>query len=260
MEGAESGLSALTQRNGKTDIGPAVDDFTRNISRLEKDIVEKQAVSQNDSDGDGLGDSQEISAGTDPFDPDSDGDGLLDGDEVGHGYNPSKPDESIAVADLDPRQAPPAQTENYKIDKVESAQLAGGGIGIRFEGRGLPDSYVGIYMFSVPLYAMAKTDGSGHWSYVLDRGLNDGRHAVYAARTDSQGAFAARSEVYIFDEKGSDISRALISGTVSRLPSTDEVKNEFQHSIFLAILLAFAAALALISFTTTRARTHVPRR
>jgi hypothetical protein len=259
MAGAESGLSTLIQGSGKTGSGPAIDDFTLNISRLEQDIIEKRAVSQNDSDSDGLGDDQEISAGTDPFNPDSDGDGLFDGDEAIHGYNPSTPDEFAAVVDLDPRQTSPAQTEIYKIDKVGSVKLAGGGTGIRFEGRGLPDSYVGIYMFSVPLYTMARADGSGHWSYVLDQGLNDGRHAVYAARTDSKGAFAARSEAYIFDEKGAEISRVTTSGTFSSPPSTDEVKNEFQRSIFLMILLAFAAALALISFTTTR-RNRATRR
>jgi hypothetical protein len=250
---AESGLSNLVKGSGKTDINSAINDFTRNVSRIEQNIVEKQAVSQNDFDGDGLGDGQEISVGTDPLNPDSDGDGIFDGDESSHGYDPLNPDEFTAVADLDPRQASPAQTEIYKIDKVESAKLAAGGTGLRFEGWGMPDSYVGIYMFSVPLYVMAKTDGSGYWSYVLDRDLGDGRHAVYAARTDSQGAFAARSEAYIFDEKGSGIRRVTTGGTFSSPPSTDEAKNEFRRSLFLAILLAFAAALVLIGFTAGRA-------
>ena len=260
MVDAENGLTVLTQGSGKTEIASVVDDFTRNIFRIEQDIIEKQEISQNDSDGDGLSDNREISAGTDPLNPDSDGDGILDGDEVSHGYNPLKPDKFAAIADLDPRLALPAQTDIYKIDKVEPAKLAGGGTGIRFEGWALPDSYVGIYIFSVPLYAIAKADGSGYWSYVLDRGLGDGRHAVYAARTDSQGAFAARSEGYIFDEKGSDISRVMTGAESSSPPSADEVKNEFRYSIFMAILLAFAVALVLIGFTAGRASGRESRR
>jgi hypothetical protein len=41
-----------------------------------------------DSDGDGLLDSDEIAAGTDPLNPDSDGDGALDGAEVAAGTDP----------------------------------------------------------------------------------------------------------------------------------------------------------------------------
>ena len=45
-----------------------------------------------DSDGDGLGDLQELRLGTNPNNPDSDGDGLNDGQEVAIGTNPLNPD------------------------------------------------------------------------------------------------------------------------------------------------------------------------
>lgn len=45
-----------------------------------------------DSDGDGLGDTDERSQGTDPLDPDTDNDGLNDGDEVRLGTDPLDPD------------------------------------------------------------------------------------------------------------------------------------------------------------------------
>jgi hypothetical protein len=41
-----------------------------------------------DSDGDGLGDAEEVARGTDPRQPDTDGDGLTDGFEVRYGLNP----------------------------------------------------------------------------------------------------------------------------------------------------------------------------
>ena len=50
-------------------------------------------ITDPDSDGDGLTDSEEELAGTDPDDPDTDGDGLSDGEEVTeHGTDPSDPD------------------------------------------------------------------------------------------------------------------------------------------------------------------------
>ncbi|RLA39915.1 MAG: hypothetical protein DRR06_03925 [Gammaproteobacteria bacterium] len=45
-----------------------------------------------DTDDDGLNDGDEVVIGTDPFDPDSDGDGLNDGDEVDIGTDPLNPD------------------------------------------------------------------------------------------------------------------------------------------------------------------------
>jgi hypothetical protein len=47
---------------------------------------------QQDSDGDGLTDSEEERLGTDPFNPDTDADGLKDGDEVNRGTDPLNPD------------------------------------------------------------------------------------------------------------------------------------------------------------------------
>lgn len=43
---------------------------------------------ETDPDGDGLPDSEEAAAGTDPGNPDSDGDGFADGEELGGNTNP----------------------------------------------------------------------------------------------------------------------------------------------------------------------------
>lgn len=48
-------------------------------------------ASNNDTDGDGLGDAEEYALGTDPNNPDSDLDGLFDGDEAVDGADPNKP-------------------------------------------------------------------------------------------------------------------------------------------------------------------------
>ncbi|MFH1142652.1 MAG: thrombospondin type 3 repeat-containing protein [Candidatus Uhrbacteria bacterium] len=49
---------------------------------------DKEPVVDQDSDGDGLLDSEEATYGTDPLNPDTDGDGYDDGTEVAGGYNP----------------------------------------------------------------------------------------------------------------------------------------------------------------------------
>ena len=61
------------------------------------DVVQPDgAVSDVDSDGDGLTDAEEEALGTDPNNPDSDGDGILDGDEVTLGTDPTVPDQACA--------------------------------------------------------------------------------------------------------------------------------------------------------------------
>jgi hypothetical protein len=54
------------------------EDFTSHLD----DVVIEAAMVVEDSDGDGLTDSEELLLGTDPLDPDSDDDGLSDGEEV----------------------------------------------------------------------------------------------------------------------------------------------------------------------------------
>lgn len=52
-------------------------------------------VTQNDSDGDGLTDADELLYGSDMTNNDSDGDGYLDGEEVKNGYDPMGPGKLI---------------------------------------------------------------------------------------------------------------------------------------------------------------------
>lgn len=64
---------------------------TEKISTEENKESSLLSFSSDDSDGDGLANSDEDKWKTDPLDPDTDNDGYLDGEEVKNGYDPTIP-------------------------------------------------------------------------------------------------------------------------------------------------------------------------
>lgn len=82
------------------------------------------ASGDQDSDGDGLSNSDEIKAGTDPLNPDTDGDGLLDGQEI----SISKTNPLVADTDQD------GLSDGDEILKIQN-QSAQSGYGWRFAQR-----------------------------------------------------------------------------------------------------------------------------
>ncbi|MFZ3073691.1 MAG: hypothetical protein WA093_00960, partial [Minisyncoccales bacterium] len=157
-------LAAVKGKSNESDIIKKIDDFESVVVRREKDIIRQQAVLQKDTDGDGLTDGQEILLGINPLNPDTDGDGILDGDEIANGYNPSKSDNFANIKYYDPRESAPKQTDIYRfdeIDPVSTITLSGGKTGIRFNGWGLPNAYVTLFIFSSPVIVVVKTDDQG---------------------------------------------------------------------------------------------------
>ncbi len=233
-----------------------LDDFENEISLQEAAIRQSEAVLLKDTDADGLYDEREIALGADPLNPDTDGDGILDGDEVANGYDPLKPDNFASIKYHDPQTSAPKKTDIYRfdeIDPVSTVTLSGGKTGIRFKGWGLPNSYVTLFIFSSPVIVVVKTDEQGRWTYTLDKPLDDGRHSVYAAQTDSSGRIEARSEVLVFAKNGDAVARA-VADQEEEVSATGRLKNDFSLAIAIAIALALSAALFIIGAFAARAR------
>jgi|GEM_PF-5297372 len=151
------------------------------------------------------------------------------------------------------KEARPQNNAGISIDSIAPVALEGGGTGLRFEGRAAPDAFISVHIFSVPMVATAKADGSGRWVYVFARNLDDGWYLAYAASGDSGAAILSRSPDFIFTKKGTDIARALAGGEAPSPSSVKELKNDFAYSTVLAILLAFTAALVVIGLVARRA-------
>ena len=145
-----------------------------------------------------MSDIEEIRIGTNPFNPDSDNDGYLDGVEVKNGFDPlsSAVQDKISYQLPDKSKAP--TVDRLKVKKVEEITDSNGNKKLRIEGKGLPNAFVVIYLYSQPVVLITKTDDNGNFLYVLNKPLENGVHRVYVAITDNRGKIIEKSSSFNF--------------------------------------------------------------
>jgi len=153
----------------------------------------------------------------------------------------------------DPRAVAPRKTDIYKVEKVQSVEIAPQKFGIKFDGIGLPKSYVTLFIFSDPVIVLVKTDEYGRWTYTLDKTLADGQHIVYAALTGGKGEIEARSEQFIFVKNGNEVAQTISGQEASMASTTDKMKGNFGIIIIILISLAVIVAVLIIGYTVNRA-------
>jgi hypothetical protein len=161
--------------------------------------------SSSDKDGDGISDyDEQFLYGTSPEQPDTDNDGVLDGIEVMGGYNPLDP-ASEAVIEYELPQESFALIENELLQINAVAPVIRNDLNeqdpevqAEIRGKGLPNSYVTIYVFSTPTIVTVRTDQDGSFVYTFEKELEDGEHEVYIAVTDNTGAIVAHSNPFKF--------------------------------------------------------------
>lgn len=150
-----------------------------------------------DSDKDGISDYDEIHLyQTNPFTADTDGDGFIDGAEIAQGFNPNDSRSQSVIAYESPQDAGFVREDLLKVDSVSSLafkQSSGEKVQGLFAGKGLPNSFVTLYIYSTPIIVTVKTDADGNWNYLLDKDLEDGNHEVYIGITDNSGRLVAKS-------------------------------------------------------------------
>jgi hypothetical protein len=231
---------------------------TKTLNQKRKYVVDycqskpETCHSERDTDKDGLNDIDEIRYGTDPYSADSDFDGFIDGDEVKNGFDPSKysaGDKSDRIVFEDPKTSGRIRKEVYSVQSVDLKDTETGGKSLHFTGKGLPNSFVTIYVYSDPIVLTVKTDSDGNWTYDLDKELEDGTHEAYVAITDNTGKITAKSEPIAFVKTA---QAATIIPSVQAAPITETLpvtKHRTQRDMFFLVAIIIAAiafALATI--------------
>jgi len=242
-----------TKKAAKIKINPLLKNLEEKIEKKTAEKIKKQTILVKDSDNDGLSDKEEIAIGTNPFNPDSDKDGFLDGDEYVAGFNPLKPGPAGKIVYQSPKRVLPQKADIYKVERVEVVTLPQGGKGLKFSGRGLPNSFITLFIFSKPIVVVVKTDSNGHWEYTLDKPLGDGQHTVYATLTDNQGQIKARSETFVFVKKGENVFRILETPAEAVSP-VEKLRGPFTILILSIVILCLTIALIIIDVLARKRR------
>jgi hypothetical protein len=208
--------------------------------------VASQKSSSADTDSDGISDFDEINLyRTNPEIPDSDNDGVNDGVEIMRGFDPldataeaiinyEMPQDTFGLIENEllkvEEVTPFVKTEDPTVAPIVQASI---------KGKGLPNSYVTIYIFSTPTIVTVRTDEDGSFEYTFEKELEDGEHEVYVAVTDNTGAIMARSNPFRFIKEAQAFTPVNAAGSV--VPTSQsfreiQVLDSYNIAIGLGIL------------------------
>ena len=207
-----------------------------------------------DSDKDGISDYDEIRIyGTDPKNPDTNGDGIQDGASILAGIDPAKK-KVTAVTYEDPKQvsvALLATSTVLTVNKVEGVMgTAATGTAatvkaLTFEGKGMPNSYVTLYLFSTPVVVTIKTDGSGNWRYTIDKELGNGSHEAYVALTGGDGKILAKSSPIPFVKTAAAASITTPAEAFGRIVDNGAQERSFWQGNAMFVTMAIVILMLL---------------
>ena len=158
-----------------------------------------------DTDGDGISDFDEVNLyRTNPQLADTDGDGFTDGVEIMRGFDPTNALIEAVMTYQSPKDVVGVVTTNtLQVLQVEPKVIVASSnepesVQAVVRGRGLPNSFVTLYIFSTPTIVTVRTEADGTFEYTFSKELEDGEHQVFVALTDNTGAIVAQSEPFTF--------------------------------------------------------------
>lgn len=206
-----------------------------------------------DSDKDEISDYDEINLyKTNPFVADTDGDSFIDGLEVKNGFDPHNSVAEALVTHESPRDNGVLREDLLVVDSVTALRTEGDADTTHktakalISGKGLPNSFVTIYVFSTPVVSTVRTDAQGTWSYIFDKEIEEGTHDVYVGITDNQGRIVAKSKPLSFVKEAEAFSNVQAEPTVVPVTSTETFNATESIILLLGSVLVVMLGLILI--------------
>jgi hypothetical protein len=215
----------------------------------ERIMDETNSLTARDTDGDGIGDFDEISTfTTDANRTDTDRDGVLDGIEVVTGSNP-------AVADITALPGKVSVTAELiipdilEIKSIEGLRSTNQGQSVTYpmiKGKTIPYATVWLDFPTLGTKGVIRANGQGVFMYTLEQEVIDGIHTVSAFLSDSKGNAVVMTTAHEFSATENKITASsLVGGAV-----VSEVDNRTDFSPVTAAsaaLVAFGLLLLLLS-------------
>lgn len=208
-----------------------------------------------DTDSDGLSDYDELNIyHTNPDIKDTNKDGIIDGGEImrwtGSLLKTGEVTTIPLISTQDPRNSGVTSPRFLSVENVAplppQENTATSTKILRFSGHAPANSFITLYIFSLPIVVVVKTDDSGAWSYILDKELPDGTHEVYGAIADISGKIMAKSEPLPFTKEAQAITISANGVPLQQSeldPSFFGGVPAYVLVLILALLLGFAFAL-----------------
>lgn len=223
----------------------------KQVNRYEKILRGRSEQINKDTDKDGVTDFDEVTLyGTNASNSDTDNDGVLDGVEIMTNFDPLNGSQNTVVSFYSPKDVNYTDDKNLIIESVTAIietdinkntppLLA------EIKGKGLPNSFVTLFIYSSPTVVTVKTDADGNFSYTFTKEMEDGDHEVYVAITDNKGMIVARSNPFKFIKTAEAFSPIDAEGT-SVVATTIDCVNCNNESVLSPYNVT--AAMGVVSF------------
>ncbi len=208
-----------------------------------------------DADKDGITNYDEVNLyKTNPYAADTDGDGYIDSAEITKGYNPHDSSSEALVVYESPKESGEVRDDLLVVESIstvtlgEDETLVESGkdpVQALISGKGLPNSFVTLYIFSTPIVVTVRADEEGNWAYVFDKDLEEGEHTLYVGITDNAGRIVAKSNPVSFVKTAEAYSQVIGAGIVAT--ETGEPSMFGTKAVFLlASVLVLVLGLVLV--------------
>lgn len=237
--------------------------ITADVETTNKIITERTGVTaETDTDRDGITDFDEIVIyKTNPQVADSDGDGFTDGAEVLSGFNPTDSTPQVPVAYESPQDSGIIRDDLLRVETIATESVDDDVMyapAALITGKGLPNSFVTLYIFSTPIVVTVRTDSEGSWIYRFDKELEDGQHQIYAGITDNAGKIVAKSNPLTF-VKVAEAYELLEAPAPGVIKGTD-TDNSDTHSMISLILVTASISVVAIGLVLILLGVHLESR